>query len=55
MLNPYTRKESTNQAEMISLFAEGFGLVEWFSKDKKLHFRLEKILYQEEWVKIIRI
>jgi hypothetical protein len=54
VLNPYTRKESTNQAEMISLFAEGFGLVEWFSKDKKLHFRLEKIFSQEEWIKIIR-
>ena len=54
VLNPYTRKESANQAEMLSLFAEGLGLVEWFSKDKKLHFRLEKILSQEEWVKIIR-
>jgi hypothetical protein len=53
VLNPYTRKESANQAEMLSLFAEGLGLVEWFSKDKKLHFRLEKILSQEEWVKII--
>jgi hypothetical protein len=54
VLNPYTRKESANQAEMLSLFAEGLGLVEWFSKDKKLHFRLEKILSQEEWIKIIR-
>ena len=53
-LNPYTRKERVAVAEMLSLFAEGLGLVEWFSKDKKLHFRLEKILSQEEWVKIIR-
>jgi hypothetical protein len=38
---------------MLSLFAEGLGLVEWHSKDKKAHFRLEKILSQEEWIKII--
>ena len=53
ILNPYTRKEQASQAEMLSLFAEGLGLVEWFSKDKKVHFRLEKILSQEEWIKII--
>lgn len=53
VLNPYTRKENVAVAEMQSLFAEGLGLVEWYSKDKKLHFRLEKILSQDEWVKII--
>jgi len=52
-LNPYTRKENINEAEMQSLFAEGLGLVEWYSKDKKVHFRLEKIFSQKEWVKII--
>ena len=52
-LNPYTRKERVAVAEMQSLFAKGFGLVEWFSKDKKVHFRLEKIFSQKEWVKII--
>ena len=53
VLNPYTRKENINEAEMHSLFAKGLGLVEWHSKDKKLYFRLEKILSQEEWVKLI--
>ena len=53
VLNPYTRKERVAVAEMQSLFAKGFGLVEWFSKDKKVHFRLEKIFSQKEWVKII--
>ena len=52
-LNPYTRKESVSVAEMQSLFAKGLGLVEWYSKDKKVHFRLEKIFSQKEWVKII--
>ena len=52
-LNPYTRKESVVVAEMQSLFAKGLGLVEWYSKDKKAHFRLEKIFSQKEWVKII--
>jgi len=53
VLNPYTRKEQAYQAEMLSCYAEGLGLVEWHSKDKRQHFRLEKILSQEEWVKII--
>jgi len=53
ILNPYTRKEQAEQAEMLSYFAEGLGLVEWHSMDKQQHFRLEKILTQEEWVKII--
>jgi hypothetical protein len=52
-LNPYTRKERVAVAEMQSLFAKGFGLVEWYSMDKKVHFRLEKIFSQKEWVKII--
>ena len=53
VINPYTRKEQAYQAEMLSYFAEGLGLVEWHSMDKQQHFRLEKILSQEEWVKII--
>jgi hypothetical protein len=53
-LNPYTRKEYPIQTEMFSYFAEGLGFVEWHSKDKKVHFRLEKILSQDEWIKIIR-
>jgi hypothetical protein len=34
-------------------FGKGIGLVEWQSSNKKLHFRLEQILSQEEWLKII--
>jgi hypothetical protein len=53
VLNPFTKKEQTYEAKQISYFAKGFGLVEWHSLSKKNHFRLEQILSQQEWVKII--
>jgi hypothetical protein len=53
VLNPFTKKEQAYQAKQLSYFAKGFGLVEWHSLDKKVHFRLEQILSQQEFVKII--
>lgn len=53
VLNPFTKKEQAYQAMQLSYFAKGFGLVEWHSLDKKVHFRLEQILTQQEFVKII--
>jgi hypothetical protein len=53
VLNPFTKKEQAYQAKQLSYFAKGFGLVEWHSLDKKVHFRLEQILTQKEFVKII--
>ena len=53
LLNPFTKKENMIEAEQISYFAEGIGLVEWHSLNKKVHFRLEQILNQDEWLKII--
>ena len=53
LLNPFTKKENMIEAEQISYFAEGVGLVEWHSLNKKVHFRLEQILNQDEWLKII--
>jgi hypothetical protein len=53
VLNPFTEKEQAYQAKQLSYFAKGFGLVEWHSFDKKVHFRLEQILSQQEFVKII--
>ncbi len=52
-LNPYTRKEAEQIGLRTSVFAQNIGLVEWYSSDKAVHYRLEKILSQEEWVKII--
>ncbi len=52
-LNPFTRTEKEGVGEQTSVFAEGYGLVAWYNRNKSLHFRLERILSQKEWVKII--
>jgi hypothetical protein len=51
--NPFTKKESVLEGKAVAYFAKGIGLVEWYSTDKKVHYRLEKIMEQEEWVKMI--
>ena len=53
VLNPFTRKEQSKSVTRISYFSEGFGLVEWHSLNKKVHFRLEQVLTQQEWIKMI--
>ena len=53
VLNPFTRKENSKSIQRISYFSEGFGLVEWHSLNKKVHYRLEQVLSQEEWIKMI--
>jgi hypothetical protein len=52
-LNPFTRTEKEGVGEQTSVFAEGYGLVAWYNRNKSVHFRLERILSQKEWVKII--
>lgn len=51
--NPFTKKESVLEGNSVNYFAKGYGLIEWHTPDKKVHYRLEKILTQEEWLKII--
>ncbi len=51
--NPFTKKEAVLEGLSINYFAKGYGLVEWFTPDKKVHYRLEKIMNQEEWYRII--
>jgi hypothetical protein len=51
--NPFTKKESIIKGKAINYFAKGYGLVEWFTPTKKVHYRLEKIMTQQEWIKII--
>jgi hypothetical protein len=53
VLNPFTKKEEAKQTTRISYFADGYGLVEWHSINKKVHYRLEQVLTQQEWIKII--
>ena len=52
-LNPYTRKEAEQIGLRTSVFAQNVGLVEWYNSDKTVHYRLEKILSQQEWIQII--
>jgi hypothetical protein len=51
--NPFTKKENVQEGEAISYFAKGYGLVEWHTKNKKAHYRLEKVLSQKEFLSII--
>ena len=53
VINPFTKKEESRSAKAVTYFAEGVGMVEWHSPNKKVHFRLEQILSQEKWVQII--
>ena len=51
--NPFTKKETIVEGQAINYFAQGYGLVEWFTPNNKVHYRLEKIMDQQEWLKII--
>ncbi len=51
--NPYTKKENLLQGEAVNYFSEGYGLVEWHTPDKKVHYKLEKIMDQAQWLSII--
>jgi hypothetical protein len=53
VLNPFTRKENEATGIQYSIFAEGYGLVAWHNRNKTIHFRLERILTQKEWIQII--
>lgn len=53
VLNPFTRTEKEVTGLQYSIFAEGYGLVAWHNRNKSIHFRLERILTQKEWIQII--
>ncbi len=53
ILNPFTKKENRQALQSINYFAKGIGLVEWFDKDKRMHFVIEDIISQEKWIKLI--
>lgn len=53
LLNPFTRTEKEVTGIQYAIFAEGFGLVAWNNRNKSIHFRLERILSQKEWIQII--
>jgi hypothetical protein len=41
------KDDNTEIIESTSIFAEGFGLVEFYDKDKKTHYKLEKVITQK--------
>jgi hypothetical protein len=51
--NPFTKKETVLEGESINYFAKGYGLVEWFTPNNKVHYRLEKVMNQQDWIKVI--
>jgi len=53
LFNPFTRMEDVKEGRSISYFAKGYGLVEWHTENKLGHFRLEKIMSQEEFVNLM--
>lgn len=53
LFNPFTKEENEGQWELINYFAEGYGLVEWHTPDKSIHYRLEKIIPQDEFVTLM--
>jgi hypothetical protein len=54
LLNPFTKTEKVMELPSYTYYADGVGLVEWKSNGNKVHFRLEQIMDQSEWLKFIR-
>ncbi len=53
LFNPFTKMEDMREGEAKSYFAKGYGLVEWHNQDKSVHYRLERIIPQEEFVNLM--
>jgi hypothetical protein len=53
-INPFSKTQKTFTELSTSYYQKGFGLVEWVGKKNKVHFKLERIMTQNEWVRIIR-
>jgi hypothetical protein len=54
LINPFAKTEKKLEMASTTYYAEGLGLVEWKSKGNKVHFRLEQIMDQTEWLKFVR-
>lgn len=48
-VSPTTRKGSSNSLVFNRVYAKGFGLTEWFTEDKKIHYKLKRILSNDWW------
>lgn len=48
-VHPKTRKGSSNSVEIQRVYAKGFGLTEWYTADKKVHYKLKRVLSDKWW------
>jgi len=53
LFNPFTKMENEGKWELENYFAKGYGLVEWHTPDKNIHYQLEKIISQDEFVNLM--
>jgi hypothetical protein len=53
LFNPFTKMEDVKEGKSVLYFAKDFGLVEWHTPSKKAHYRLEKIITQDEFVNLM--
>ena len=53
LYNPWKKLEDPREGKAFYVYGEGFGLVEWYSEDKSMHYRLEKIISQTEFVNLM--
>lgn len=54
VLNPFTKSENEMKSVVKSYFSEGYGLTRVHDLNGKADYQLEKILSQEEWLKLIK-
>lgn len=54
LINPFTKTEKVMELPSYTYYADGVGLVEWKSNGNKVHFKLEQIMDQADWLKFIR-
>lgn len=48
-VNPTTQKGSSNSVKVTRVYAEGYGMTEWYTEDKKIHYRLKRVLSNAWW------
>lgn len=53
-VNAITKERKTWADKQKTLYAEGLGLVEWEGTNNKVHFKLERIISQEEWINMFK-
>lgn len=53
LYNPWKKLEDVREGKATQIFAKGYGLVEWSSENKEVQYRLEKIISQSDFVKLM--